>query len=433
MRFYDLIEKKKRGGELSREEIFFFVSGYSEGIIPDYQLSALLMAIYFKGMSDEEATLLTEAIECSGERLDLSVFGECTVDKHSTGGVGDKTTLIVAPIAAAAGATVAKMSGRGLGHTGGTVDKLESIRGYRSELSPEEFQEQVKRIGLSVISQSGNLAPADKKIYALRDVTATVDSIPLIASSIMGKKLATSTNSLVLDVKYGDGAFMKTLPEAGRLAELMVRTGKARGRRCAALITDMEQPLGRAIGNSIEVREAIDTLRGNGPEDLTELSLELSAYMISLSLGLEYPEAKEKAKSVLYSGEALDKFSEWISAQGGDISDALSEDFGRRAKFQIDITANEDGYICACLAEKIGIAAMSVGAGRAKKDDSIDMNAGIYLFKKVGDRVARGELLARIFASSEKEFADARELILKAYSIGKEKPCQRPTVARVLT
>ena len=432
MRIYDIIEKKKRGEALTREEIFHFVSGFTNGDIPDYQASALLMAIYFRGMSDAETVLLTEAIEDSGERLDLSEFGDTTVDKHSTGGVGDKTTLIVAPIAACLGATVAKMSGRGLGHTGGTVDKLESISGFRTELTPEEFRRQVKEIGISVISQSGNLAPADKKIYALRDVTATVDSIPLIASSIMGKKLATSTRSLVLDVKYGDGAFMKTAEEAETLASLMVKIGKARGRLCRGIITDMSQPLGRAVGNAIEVREAIDTLRGEGPDDLTELCLLISAHMVSLSLCIELSQARKMAEDALYSGRALELFKKWVSRQGGELSALLAEDFGKSARFSAPLIAEESGVISACLAEKVGVAAMALGAGRACKEDSIDMSAGIYLFKKEGDAVKSGDALAILYTDDKSRLEGAVAILREAYTVSEKCGAPRPLVYRVI-
>ena len=432
MRIYDIIEKKKRGGELSREEIFFFTEGFVRSEIPDYQASALLMAIYFCGMTENETVLLTEAIEKSGETLDLSEFGSATVDKHSTGGVGDKTTLIVAPIAACLGATVAKMSGRGLGHTGGTIDKLEAIYGYRTELSPEKFRNQVKEIGISVISQSGNLAPADKKIYALRDVTATVDSIPLIASSIMGKKLATSTKSLVLDTKYGDGAFMKTPEEAEKLASLMVKLGKARGRNTAAIITDMSQPLGRTVGNAIEVREAIDTLKGEGPEDLTELSLEIASYMVSLSRGIDICEARALTNDALYSGKAYDCFISWISKQGGNTESMLRESFGKDAEYCAELLADSDGIVSACLAETVGIAAMTLGAGRVSKDDIIDMTAGIYLHKKEGERVLKGEALATLYASDKSKIESAIGILKSAYRISEKSAPIRKLIYKVI-
>ena len=432
MRFYDIIEKKKRGEKLTYGEIMYCVNQYTAGDIPDYQMSAFLMAVYFRGMAECEVIAFTEAIERSGEVLDLSAFGDKTVDKHSTGGVGDKTTLIVAPIAAAMGATVAKMSGRGLGHTGGTVDKLEAIKGYRTSLTPEEFERQVKEIGISVISQSGNLAPADKKIYSLRDVTATVDCIPLIASSIMGKKLATSTRSLVLDVKCGDGAFMKTPEEAENLAEIMVKIGESRGRKTAAVITDMSEPLGRAVGNAIEVREALDVLGGEGPSDLKEISLELAAIMCSLALGLNIDEARDRAKKTLENGNALRKFNEWIRAQGGNTELLMKDNFGFGAKYKTEIYANKSGFISECFAEKIGLSAMAAGAGRAKKDDGIDADAGIYLYKKRGDAVTEGEALASIFSSDEKKLQEGKKILESAYKIGETQPSPRPLIIKTL-
>ena len=432
MRIYDIIEKKKRGGELSREEISDFVKGFTEGRIPDYQASALLMAIYFRGMSEEETVILTEAIENSGDTLDLSEFGSGTVDKHSTGGVGDKTTLIVAPIVASLGCTVAKMSGRGLGHTGGTIDKLEAIEGFKTELSIEEFRKQVREIGIAVISQSGNLAPADKKIYALRDVTATVDSIPLIASSIMGKKLATSTRSLVLDTKYGDGAFMKTPEEAEALASLMVKLGLARGRKCRAVITDMSQPLGRAVGNAIEVKEAIETLEGKGPEDLTEISLELASHMASLSLDIPLDEAKKLTTDALVSGNALEVFKKWISRQGGKTEQMMRDDFGKNAEYSADLISDSDGTVSSCLAEAVGVSAMALGAGRAKKEDIIDMSAGIYLYKKAGDKVSRGEKLATLYTSDKERIGRALEILKSAYVISDTAEQKRPLIYKII-
>lgn len=428
MRFYDIIEKKKQGHKLTPEEILFAVKSYTDGEIPDYQMSAFLMAVYFRSMDEEEICALTEAIETSGDTLDLSAFGDTTVDKHSTGGVGDKTTLIVAPIAAACGATVAKMSGRGLGHTGGTVDKLESIEGYRTLLTPEEFTRQVEEIGISVIAQSGNLAPADKKLYALRDVTATVDSIPLIASSIMGKKLATSTRSLVLDVKCGDGAFMKSREDARALARLMVAIGNMRGRRTVALITNMEEPLGYCVGNALEVREAIAVLRGEGPSDLTELSLSLAALMVSLALGISENEAKNLTRDALFSGLAYKKLGQWISRQGGDFPSAESPDFALGAKIQKKVAALKGGYVSACRAEAVGNAAMILGAGRAKKEDIIDMEAGIVLLKKCGDKVTKGEPLAILYTNSEDSIPAAEKLILSAYSFSRDAPERLPLI-----
>ena len=402
MNMYDAINKKKHGEKLSDEEIRNIILGYTGGDIPDYQMSALLMAIYFSGMSDSEIFALTDAMAHSGDTLDLSCFGGLSADKHSTGGVGDKTTLIVAPLAAALGCKVAKMSGRGLGHTGGTIDKLESIPGYNATLSPEEFFRQVENIGISVISQSGNLAPADKKIYALRDVTATVDSIPLICSSIMSKKLAAGASSIVLDVKCGSGSFMKTPMEALKIAELMVRIGKACGKKCAALITDMDTPLGYAIGNSLEVCEAIDVLSGNGPADLRYISIHLAAAMANLALGIPHEEAVARAEELLNSGSAMEKFKEWITAQGGDSSYLTDTSLFPKAKYSRTVFAARGGYISKMNSEEIGLAASELGAGRVTKDSPIDHSAGIYLLKKTGDAVSEGEAIAELYSSDEK-------------------------------
>jgi pyrimidine-nucleoside phosphorylase len=403
---YDLIEKKKHGGDLTREEIFEMISLYTDEKIPDYQMSALMMAIYFNGMTDEETFILTEAMAKSGDTVDLSRFGERSVDKHSTGGVGDKTTLIVAPIVAAAGGIVAKMSGRGLGHTGGTVDKLESFPGFRTSLTPEEFADQSEQVGLAVIGQSADLAPADKKLYALRDVTATVDSLPLIASSIMSKKLAAGTRSIVLDVKCGSGAFMRTPEDATRLAETMVRIGIANGRNTAAVITNMDIPLGHAIGNAMEVTEAIEVLRGGGPDDLRTVCLTLATRMIALSCQKSIEEARKIAEDCLYGGKAYAKFCQWIEAQGGDASYAKDPALFGIAAHVCEVCAEDDLYIASCNAEMIGTAAMILGAGRQTKDSVIDPRAGIHLLKKPGDRVKKGEVIARLF-TERKDTLDA--------------------------
>ena len=428
MRIFDIITKKKQGQKLSGEEISFFVSEYTNGSIPDYQASALLMAICIKGMSEDETNALTEAIRASGDTVDLSEFGTLTADKHSTGGVGDKTTLIVAPIAAALGCKVAKMSGRGLGHTGGTVDKLESIPGYKVSLSPEEFREQVRKVGIAVISQSGNLAPADKKLYALRDVTATIDSIPLISSSIMGKKLASGSNSIVLDVKCGSGAFLKSPDEARALADCMVKIGRAYGKSTSALITNMDIPLGFAVGNSLEVKEAIATLRGEGPEDLTEICVSLAAAMAMSILDLSFEATKKLAYDAISSGAALKKFCEWMTAQGAEHDIVKNENALPRAEYSHDVTAKCDGYISAMDAERIGVAAMALGAGRATKEDTIDYGAGIILKKKMPDKLSRGEVIATLYASDEKKFADAEALLLSAINISDEKPKPEPLI-----
>lgn len=412
MRMYDIIEKKKHGAELEKSEIYELIRLYTDGEIPDYQMSSLLMAIYFNGMTKDEISNLTDAMATSGDTVDLDMFGDLSVDKHSTGGVGDKTTLIVTPIVAAAGGIVAKMSGRGLGHTGGTVDKLESFPGFRTSLSPEEFKKQVSECHLAVIGQSANLAPADKKLYALRDVTATVDSIPLIASSIMSKKLAAGTHSIVLDVKCGSGAFMSTPERAAELARAMVDIGNSRGRRTAALITNMDIPLGHAIGNATEVKEAIEVLKGGGPDDLREVCLALAAMMIELSLKLTADEAREKAVQMLESGKAFDRFKKWIELQGGDASYADDVSKFGSSEFEHDVVAERDGYISACNAEMIGIAAMKLGAGRAAKDDIIDHKAGIMLYKKPGDKICRGDVIAKLLTDKKDAIPDAARTVL---------------------
>ena len=410
---YDIISKKKRGECLSNEEISFFVEGYTDGSIPDYQASALLMAICIRGMEDAEITALTMAMADSGDRLDLSRFANLSVDKHSTGGVGDKTSLIVAPIAASLGCKVAKMSGRGLGHTGGTIDKLESIPGYKTTITDEEFFKTVEDVGLAIIGQSKNLAPADKKIYALRDVTATVDSIPLITASIMSKKLAAGTKNIVLDVKYGSGAFMKTTADAYVLAKKMAEIGSACNRNVAALITDMQVPLGCAIGNACEIREVIKTLHGEGPDDLTEVSLSIASAMISLSLGIDEKEARKKAEESLSGGAAFSKFREWISAQGGDVRYIDNPDLFEKPTKKAALLAECDTYIGAMDAEKIGIAAVMLGAGRHKIGDEIDFSAGITLFVKPGDFVRRGTPIAEFYTSAC-ELSEAEKILREA-------------------
>ncbi len=408
MRMYDIIEKKKHGEELTKDEIFEMIAAYTKGDIPDYQMSAFTMAVYFNSMTDRETFDLTEAMATSGDTVDLSAFGDRSVDKHSTGGVGDKTTLIVAPIVAACGGIVAKMSGRGLGHTGGTVDKLESFPGFRTSLAPSEFIQQVTNIGLAVIGQSADLAPADKKLYALRDVTATVNSIPLIASSIMSKKLAAGTRSIVLDVKCGSGAFMQTPEEAGLLARAMVDIGKANGRNTAALITNMDIPLGHAIGNALEVREAIEVLRGEGPEDLRTVCLALASLMIELSCQIPAEQARAKAAETLDSGAAYEQFCRWINAQGGDAAYARDPSLFGEAAHSRAVLCTEAGFIGSCRAEEIGMAAMELGAGRVTKDSVIDPNAGIRLLKKPGDAVAPGDVLAMLY-TERPETLDAAE------------------------
>ena len=429
---YDIITKVKRGEALSREEIRDTVFSYTEGNIPDYQMSSLLMAICLKGLSDEETSLLTEAIADSGKRLDLSRFGNLTVDKHSTGGVGDKVTLIVAPIAAAVGCKVAKMSGRGLGHTGGTVDKLESIPGFNTSLTEEEFIRQVESVGIAVVGQSEGLAPADKKLYALRDVTATVDSIPLITSSIMGKKLASGTKNIVLDVKYGSGAFMKTVEDAKLLAKNMVDIGKALDRRVSALITDMDTPLGLAVGNLCEVIEAYEVLSGRGPEDLREVSLSVSAEMLSLAKGIPYDEALATVSDALSSGKALEKYKEWIIAQGGSEEAAKNPLSIGKAPFKKQVICHYDGFVKRTDAEKIGLCSLSLGAGRKTKEDKIDHLAGIILEKKRGDRVKKGDVLATLLTSDERLLTDAEKLLLSSYTFADSEPEKQPVIAAVI-
>ena len=400
MRMYDIIKNKRDNKELTKEEIEFFVKGYTDGSIPDYQASALTMAIFFNGMTEKETAALTLAMAESGDTVDLSIFGDKTVDKHSTGGVGDKTTLIVAPIVASVGCIIAKMSGRGLGHTGGTVDKLEAIEGFNTSLTNDEFFTQVKNIGIAVVGQTGNLTPADKKLYALRDVTATVDSIPLIASSIMSKKLAAGSHTIVLDVKCGSGAFMKTPEEARALAEEMVKIGKNNGRNMAAIITDMNTPLGKNIGNSLEVIEAIEILKGNGAEDLKFVALALASEIISLSKSISIEEAKNLADNAITSGKAYEKFKEWIALQGGNENWIENPDLFPKAQYKEDIFAESDCYISSMNAEDIGIASVILGAGREKKEDSIDFSAGIIINKKTGNKIKKGDIIATLYTNN---------------------------------
>ncbi|MGG0913093.1 pyrimidine-nucleoside phosphorylase [Bacillus velezensis] len=402
MRMVDLIVKKQNGKELTTEEIQFFVKGYTDGSIPDYQASALAMAIYFQDMTDRERADLTMAMVNSGETIDLSAIEGIKVDKHSTGGVGDTTTLVLATLVAALGVPVAKMSGRGLGHTGGTIDKLEAIEGFHVELSKDEFIKLVNRDKVAVIGQSGNLTPADKKLYALRDVTGTVNSIPLIASSIMSKKIAAGADAIVLDVKTGAGAFMKTDEDAVNLAKAMVRIGNNVGRQTMAVISDMSQPLGFAIGNALEVQEAIDTLRGEGPEDLNELVLTLGSQMVVLAKKAEtLEEARTKLQEVMKNGKALEKFKEFLSNQGGDASVVDDPSKLPQAACKIDVPAKEAGVVSEIVADEIGVAAMLLGAGRATKEDEIDLAVGIMLRKKVGDNVEKGEPLVTLYANRE--------------------------------
>lgn len=430
MRMYDLIDKKRRGEELTDGEIDFIISGYTDGSIPDYQVSALLMAICFAGMSDRETVALTKAMRDSGDTVDLSAFGGITVDKHSTGGVGDKTTLIVTPILAALGAKVAKMSGRGLGHTGGTVDKLESVKGFKVTMSADEFLSCVRKTGICVVGQSGNLAPADKKLYALRDVTATVQSIPLIASSIMSKKLAAGTDTIVLDVKTGSGAFMKTPEDAKLLARKMVDIGKDCGKKVCALVTDMDVPLGSAVGNAVEILEASRVLSGDhtGAEDLYEVCVALASHMASLCLGISLLDGRKRVIDCLSSGKAFDKFKEWISAQGGDIGFTDCPESIFAPKYTKDIKICRDGYIAAMDTEAIGKVCVILGAGREKKEDPIDYSAGIMILKKTGDRVNSGDTVARIFTSSENVTDIAEKAYLSALTFGDTQTKRAPLI-----
>ena len=428
MRMYDIIKKKRDGEELSAEEIRWFVDGYSKGDIPDYQAAALCMAIYFKNMTIRETTDLTLAVRDSGEKLDFSAVNGIRVDKHSTGGVGDKTSFVVAPIVASLGIKVAKMSGRGLGHTGGTVDKLESIDGFKTTLSEEDFIKQVNEIGIAIIGQSKQLAPADKKLYALRDVTATVDSMPLIASSIMGKKLAADDDCIVLDVKTGSGSFMKSIEDSKNLASIMVDIGKRSGKKMTALITDMDRPLGNAIGNSLEVIEAIETLKGNGPKDLYDLSIALSANMLYLAGKGEYSRCEEMAKMSISDGTALAKLTEMVKAQGGNGDYIVNTDNFKKAGYAYSVLSENAGYIQSVNAEAYGLASLNLGAGRSKIEDKIDYTAGIILKKKTGDFVQKGEEIATLYANDKKLFERSKEIILNATKTGEEKPQPRPLI-----
>lgn len=432
MRMYDVIKRKRDGLPLTEEEIRAFVRGYTRGEIPDYQASALCMAIWYRGMTVEETTALTLAIRDSGEVLSFPDFTDLRVDKHSTGGVGDKTSLVIAPIVAALGVRVAKMSGRGLGHTGGTVDKLESFAGLRTDLSTEEFMAVASKAGLALVGQSANLAPADKKLYALRDVTATVDSLPLIASSIMGKKLAANDDCILLDVKCGSGSFMKTEEGSRALARLMVEIGKGAGKRMRALLTNMDRPLGQAIGNSLEVIEAIEVLSGRGPADLRELCLTLASHMLQLVDRGTLDECRKMAESTLLDGSALRVLADMVECQGGDPTWVYDTGKFPRAPYERAVPAPKEGYIAHTNAEEYGLACLTLGAGRSRLEDEIDHSAGIYLYKRTGDYVKKGEPIAMLFTSREASLPAASERLLAATVISSESPSPQPLVYEVI-
>lgn len=423
MRAVDLIRKKRDGIPLEPNEIAFLVQGYTSGQIPDYQLAAFLMAVFWRGLEEDEVLWLTEAMMKSGKVLDLSSVPGRKIDKHSTGGVGDKTSLVVAPLAAAAGVRVPMVSGRGLGHTGGTLDKLESIPGFNVNLTLAQYRKVLKKLGLVLIGQTKEIAPADKKLYALRDVTATVESYELISASIMSKKLAEGIEGLVLDVKVGDGAFMKNLDDARRLAETMVRIGRGMGKKIRALITAMDQPLGRMVGNSLEVIESIETLRGRGPEDLTSLSIELAAHMVILAGGAsDLDAARSTLRQLMETGAGLEKFRDLIAAQGGDAE--IVEDYGRfpRAAHRAELPSDRWGFITKLAAESVGVASMLLGAGRERVDSKIDPAVGVELQKKVGDRVDKGESLCTIYYNSDQRLPEAMSKLRSAYEIADQPP-----------
>ncbi|MGI5893219.1 MAG: thymidine phosphorylase [Candidatus Merdivicinus sp.] len=431
MRIYDLILKKRNGGELSKAELEFLVNGVVSGEIPDYQLSAWLMAVWFRGMTPSETAAFTMAMANSGDRSDLSALEGHKIDKHSTGGVGDKTTLVAIPIAAACGVLCPKMSGRGLGHTGGTADKLEAIPGFRTGLSETEFFDTVRKTGMSLMTQTGNLAPADKKLYALRDVTATVDSLPLIAASVMSKKLASGCDGVVLDVKVGSGAFMKTAEDAAALAKEMLAIGKSAGIRTSALITDMDLPLGNTVGNAIEVNEAMETLRGGGPSDLRQLSLTLAAEMIRLSNGQSASQCMQAAQAALKDGRAFVAFQNMVACQGGD-PEAICQPLPLAA-CTMDILADQDGYLTRMQTDEIGNVSVMLGAGRSRKEDSIDLGAGIRIFAKTGDYIQKGDVLARLYASNKTLLSPAAERYRQSLFYGEEAPSKQSLILSILT
>ena len=425
MRMYDLIIKKRGGFSLSKEEIDFMVKGFTDGTIPDYQMSAMMMAIYFQGMTEEETLYLTLAMQHSGDVLDLSAISGIKVDKHSTGGVGDKTSLALAPMVAACGIKVAKMSGRGLGHTGGTIDKLESFPGFSTEISTEKFFENVEKNGIAIMGQTKDLAPADKKLYALRDVTATVDNMSLIASSIMSKKLAAGADAIVLDVKTGSGAFMKAETDAFALAKEMVKIGKNAGKETVAVVSDMDQPLGEAVGNILEVKEAIATLKGNGPKDFETLCLTLGSLMLVAGKAAENEEQAEKMlREVIENGKALEKLAQFIQSQGGDASYVYEPEKFDQASIIEDVIASESGYICTINCEEIGNCSLVLGGGRETKESDIDLAVGLILKKKKGDYVKKGDVLAQIYGNDRVKTDSAKERFLKAFTFSDKEPEQ---------
>lgn len=433
MRMYDLIMKKRNGGTLSDDEINFMIKGYTAGEIPDYQMSAMTMAIYFQGMNEKETLALTMAMAKSGDLLDLSDIHGIKVDKHSTGGVGDKTSLALTPMVAAAGVPVAKMSGRGLGHTGGTIDKLESFTGFSTAITEQQFKDNVNRIGIAIMGQTADLAPADKKLYALRDVTATVDNMSLIASSIMSKKLAAGADAIVLDVKTGSGAFMKKEEDSFALAYEMVKLGNGAGRKTIAVVSDMDQPLGYAVGNALEVREAIDTLKGNGPADFVELCMTLGAYMLVAGGKAENREEAEKILiNVIKNGSALEKLAELVEAQGGDRNLVYHPEGLPTASIVQEITSPANGYIQRIVCDEIGMCSLILGGGRETKESTIDLSVGLVLHKKVGDAVKAGDSLATIYANSQTKLDLAKERFLKAYTINDNPVEKKPFIKGIV-
>ncbi|MDF2907739.1 MAG: pdp [Herbinix sp.] len=434
MKMYDLINKKKNKEILTSDEIEYIIQGFTNGSIPDYQMSSFLMAVCLNGMNHEETAALTVAMAKSGEILDLSAIHGVKVDKHSTGGVGDKTSLVLSPMVASLGIPVAKMSGRGLGHTGGTIDKLESFPGFSTSISTEQFVENVNRVKMAIVGQTPNLAPADKKIYALRDVTATIDNISLIASSIMSKKIASGADVIVLDVKTGSGAFMKTYEDSLALAKEMVQIGTIAGRKTFAVITDMNQPLGNAVGNTLEVIEAIDTLRGEGPKDLFEVSITLASYML---VGAEIAKDVEEAKAMLHKtmedGTALNKLAEFISAQGGDNKPVYDTSLFQKASIAYEVEAPTNGYVSYIHTDEVGMTSLVLGGGRETKESVIDLSVGIKIHKKLGDAIVKGESLATLFANDNNRLQEAKQRLLNAYVFSETKPEKPKYVYAIIT